>query len=89
MFIGRSFEIKHLEEAYKAPNSRLVVIYGRRRIGKSSLVAKFAGRKKHSYSFEAIEQQNTTGQIAHLTEILKRQVKDPVLESIRFKNWQQ
>ena len=42
MFIGRLQELSLLEEAYTADKNCLAVIYGRRRIGKSSLVKQFS-----------------------------------------------
>ena len=34
MFVGRQKELDLLEDAYRSPKSELVVIYGRRRMGK-------------------------------------------------------
>ena len=36
--IGRKRELQQLEEAYKAEESQFVVVYGRRRVGKTFLV---------------------------------------------------
>ena len=41
MFIGREYELKTLEETYQKPGFQMTVIYGRRRIGKSTLIQKF------------------------------------------------
>ena len=65
MFVGRQKELKLLDAAYKSRKSELVVIYGRRRIGKSSLVNTFLKKKRRSYRFEAIEGETTKGQINH------------------------
>lgn len=46
MFIGREHELKSLQELYQKPGFGLTVIYGRRRIGKSTLIAKFIQNKK-------------------------------------------
>ena len=37
MFVGRENELKLLNDAYRSGKDELVVLYGRRRIGKSSL----------------------------------------------------
>lgn len=58
MFVGRQEELDVLEEAYTSSKSELVVIYGRRRIGKSSLVERFAEGKPACLAFEAIEGQS-------------------------------
>ena len=41
MFIGREQELRFLEERYKSPKSELIVLYGRRRIGKTELLKQF------------------------------------------------
>ena len=46
MFIGRKNELKLIEDAYPSEKDELVVLYGRRRIGKSSLVKYFAQKKR-------------------------------------------
>ncbi|MBU4075396.1 MAG: ATP-binding protein [Euryarchaeota archaeon] len=38
MFINREPELSHLEEEYSKNTSRFVVLYGRRRIGKTALI---------------------------------------------------
>lgn len=47
MFVGRKNELKLLEERYNSSKFELGVIYGARRIGKTSLVNKFLEDKKH------------------------------------------
>ena len=46
MFIGRKKEIKYLNEFYNKPSIGMTVIYGRRRIGKSTLISEFIKDKK-------------------------------------------
>ena len=50
MFIGRKNELKLIEDAYRSEKDELVVLYGRRRIGKSSLI-KYFSQKKMNYDF--------------------------------------
>jgi len=88
MFVGRKKELNLLEDAYRSPRGELVVIYGRRRIGKSSLVSHFAKNKPHFHAFEAIEGEKTGAQIKHFTETLKTQIADPLLEGADFKSWE-
>ena len=49
MFIGRKNEFSVLEDTYKMPGFQMIVIYGRRRIGKSRLITEFIKGKKASY----------------------------------------
>lgn len=46
MFIGRERELNSLEELYSQPGFGMTVIYGRRRIGKSTLINEFIKDKK-------------------------------------------
>ncbi len=89
MFVGRKDELKLLDDAYRSGKDELVVLYGRRRIGKSSLVKRFAEKKKAYYEFEALEGETSPGQINHFLQQLKKQIDDPILESVRFANWEQ
>ena len=74
MFVGRKNELKLLNDAYRSKKDELIVLYGRRRIGKSSLVKCFAEKKKFYYEFEALEGETTHGQINHFSQQLKKQV---------------
>ncbi len=87
MFIGRKYELRKLEGKYGSGKSELVVIYGRRRIGKSSLVEKFAENKKYFYKFEGIEGENTRGQMTAFVNILGKYIDDPLLNKIQFDSW--
>ena len=88
MFIGRFQELNLLEDAYASDKNCLAVIYGRRRIGKSSLVKQFSLNKPLFYTFEALENEDTKGQIQHFISNLKKQIKDPFLANLTFNNWQ-
>jgi AAA+ ATPase superfamily predicted ATPase len=48
-FVNRDEEIKFLEEHYSSKSSEFMVLYGRRRVGKTELLHKFSERKKHIY----------------------------------------
>lgn len=49
MFIGRKAELKVLEETYEKKGFQMTIVYGRRRIGKSTLITEFMRDKKASY----------------------------------------
>ncbi|HAK95936.1 MAG TPA: hypothetical protein DCM87_13325 [Planctomycetes bacterium] len=88
MFVGRERELKVLEDAYGSAKSELVVIYGRRRIGKSSLVGQFLRGKESALAFEGIEGERTGAQIGHFTEALRSQTKDPLLDGAALRTWE-
>lgn len=85
-FQGRSAEIKILKDEYKKDQSSLVVIYGRRRVGKSALIHHFS-KDLIFLHFDGLEHESTINQIEHFKNQLKAQVNDPLLEDIVWKAW--
>ena len=49
MFIGRKAELAFLEDKYAAQGGQLVVLYGRRRVGKTETLREFCKGKKHVF----------------------------------------
>lgn len=49
MFIGREAELQFLEERFAAAGGQLVVLYGRRRVGKTETLKEFCKKKKHVF----------------------------------------
>ncbi len=49
MFIGREAELQFLENRYKAEGGQLVVLYGRRRVGKTETLRQFCKGKPHVF----------------------------------------
>ncbi len=86
MFVGREYHIAQLDKLYRSRSSHIAVIYGRRRIGKSSLVEQFA-KSKALIKFEGIEGAHTPEQIRQVTNDLARQINDPILNSVHFSKW--
>ena len=88
LFVARKDELKKLEDAYKSSKSQLVAIYGRRRIGKSSLIHHFIELKdKPSLSFEGIENKRTPEQINRFQSQLADQLEDKFLLDMNFSSW--
>lgn len=86
MLVGREEELKTLTQLEKSQKAELLVLYGRRRIGKSSLVQHFC-KGKNALLFEAIEGASTKAQIEHFTVQLRSQIRDPLLEGVEFSDW--
>ncbi len=81
MFIGREKELASLKEFYDKAGIGMTVIYGRRRIGKSTLIAEFVKDKKNIF-YTATK----VGKTRNL-ELFSRQVTDlfmPGVENISF-----
>ena len=49
MFIGRETELKFLEDRYKGKTAQLIVLYGRRRVGKTETLREFCKGKPHIF----------------------------------------
>ena len=49
MFVGRQAELKTLEKLYLSDDFEFAVVYGRRRVGKSTLLQRFVEGKKAIY----------------------------------------
>lgn len=58
MFVGRGDELAELERLYATGDFQMVVLYGRRRVGKTTLTMEFARNKRTLY-FTALEQSDT------------------------------
>ncbi len=86
MFIGRSKEIATIHNYYNKKQSALMVIYGRRRVGKSFLI-NHACAGKLQLSFEGIESVHTKGQIAHFLKTLSKQTSNPFYLKMTLHSW--
>jgi AAA+ ATPase superfamily predicted ATPase len=60
MFVNREEELEFLERKYREDGPQLLVIYGRRRVGKTELILRFATRKPNVYflATRASEKEN-------------------------------
>jgi len=63
-FIGRKSELGRLNHFNRTPQSRIAVVYGRRRIGKSLLIQQALQSRKPLF-FEALEERPTRDQLNH------------------------
>lgn len=81
-FVGRVEELKKLNMLYNTSGFNMAVIYGRRRIGKSTLIAEFIKDKK------AIYYMATKVGIERNVELLEKEVLKvlaPTLKNVTFK----
>lgn len=49
MFIGRNAELKFLNDKYEEERGQLIVLYGRRRVGKTETLRQFCNGKPHIF----------------------------------------
>ena len=83
-FINRKREMSTLEKEYNRENS-FVVLYGRRRTGKTTLIKEFI-KDKNSFYFFA-DKQNESLQINRFKNQLAEHFKDEFLKKIEINDW--
>jgi AAA+ ATPase superfamily predicted ATPase len=87
IFLNREKELKFLEERFKKGRPELIVLYGRRRIGKTSLIKKFLEGKKAIYYLATKEREEK--QAKDISQILSEFFKDKTLEINPFTSYSQ
>ena len=78
MFINRTNELKSVEDEYNRKNATFSVVYGRRRVGKTSLLSKYIERAINNNFNELLESVYKSG---HNTEAALVQIKHYMMMS--------
>ena len=84
-FIDRELEMETLQNEYERDGSALVVLYGRRRVGKTTLISEFIKDKKALFflASEEAESQNRNAFKEKVAEF----IDSDLLRSADIKNW--
>ena len=85
-FINREDELKFLESEYKKTDSSLVVVYGRRRIGKTCLISEFVKNKDCVY-FLATEESETQN-IKSFQKLIAEFINNSLLTTAKINEWE-
>jgi AAA+ ATPase superfamily predicted ATPase len=85
MFINREKELELLESEFNRNTSSFVVIYGRRRTGKTTLINRFLKKKKSLYFFA--DTQNEKSQIRRFQNQLADTFDDKLLKEVTIDSW--
>ena len=83
MFVGRATELQSLDLAYDSGKFQMAVVYGRRRVGKTSLIREFS-RDKRTLFFTAQEQSDSDN-LADFSREIARFFGLP--SDMRFGSW--
>ena len=86
-FIDRGEEISLLEDEWKKEKGGLIVLYGRRRIGKTRLLMEFANTRRGI--FYIAEQSSAQVQINGMKEKIADFLNDPLLKTLEIRDWEQ
>lgn len=84
-FINRDHELKFLNEKWNERKAQLIIIYGKRRVGKTELIKQFI-KNKDSVYFLA-DKRNQIEQLKELGRIIGEKFNDSILEKNGFSNW--
>lgn len=82
LFIDRGDELKFLEERYKQHGFEFIVIYGRRRIGKTELIKNFVKGKPHVYFL--CNKAGTVGNILRFRKMVAAFLSEPEIAPETF-----
>ena len=87
MFIGREKELEFLNDRYNSKKAELIVLYGRRRVGKTETLKQFCKDKKHI--FYSCKECTDTEQMQLFSQIIL-QTGIPASKYINsFESWEQ
>lgn len=85
-FIGREEEVKELKEISTQPGSKILVVYGRRRVGKTELLEQTL-RNRGLLKFEGRENRTELQQMEFVMQQLASYAEDPLLARLALTDW--
>lgn len=86
-FINREAELAFLERKWKERKPQLIVLWGKRRVGKTELVKQFINDKPHVYFLS--ESTNEVEQLRRISTAIGRFFKEPLLLTRGFNEWEE
>ncbi len=86
MFIGRQAELKFLENKYNSDGGQLIVLYGRRRVGKTETLRQFCSDKQHV--FYACKECSDNLQLNSFSERILREDIPAKQYITQFSDWE-
>ena len=84
-FIDRKEELDNLYRLWQRDKAELVVIYGRRRIGKTELIKQFIKNKPSIYYFARLESEKD--QLDRISSTFSEFFSDPVIKKSPLTSW--
>ena len=84
-FINREIEIKALKDRWAKGSSQFIIVYGKRRIGKTELIKQFIKGKEAVYFLA--DKRTSSEQLRELGQIIGDMFNDDILKSRGFENW--
>ena len=87
MFVNRQKELELLEEEYANSNFKFTVMYGRRRVGKTTLLKEYISSKPYIYFLVTLESLPTV--IKRFKNLVADFLEDEFLREIELKSFEQ
>jgi hypothetical protein len=85
-FIDRAEELAFLEGKWREPGPQLIILWGKRRVGKTELVKQFQGDKPNVYFLA--ESTNEREQLHRFSQALGQFFDEPLLRTRGFSGWE-
>ncbi|MGH8259077.1 MAG: AAA family ATPase, partial [Steroidobacteraceae bacterium] len=86
-FVGREAELAQLRRVARLPKASLVVCRGRRRIGKSTLIERFAEGFGHFYEFQGLAPREQIENRHQLDNFARQLAEQHGLPSVQLRSW--
>lgn len=86
-FVNRSQELAFLEKKYRSTQAELLILYGRRRVGKTELLLRFCEKKKSAYFLGRLESREDT--LRRMNQLLIETFDDKKILNHPFTHWDQ
>lgn len=85
-FIGRKDEMKIVNEACQSGEAAIVVVYGRRRVGKTEMI-EHTLQDRNLIKLEGVENGDTQAQMYRILYQLSKIVDDKYITQMKFNTW--
>ena len=85
-FVGRKEELKYIEGVLQTKEANILIVYGRRRIGKTELLEHALG-ERNLLKLEGVEDGDTKAQMVRVLYQLSKALGDPYITHMQFNNW--
>ena len=87
MFVNRVNEIQALEDEYKSNQASFSVVYGRRRVGKTSLLSKYIENKPSIYLY--ITLSDLSSQLSSFTQQIHKFAPSSMSKHLKFESFEE
>jgi hypothetical protein len=85
-FVGREKELENIKEKLSSKKAELIILYGRRRLGKSTLLKESIKDYKNSTYFQ-FSQENAIKNLIYFSNMLRKNFNDERFENNKRENW--